>query len=155
MRNARALAAALLLVPPLVGAGELLDRIIANNHSNDSSPPLTLKPDASATELDPVVVYGQRSPWSFDPKLREAIPCLGCEADKFRPPLALQLLEGTTMFLAHGIFQQPRCRGEPNDEAAYYALRKSEDLDDDRSGFDRQLNQALYNWAYEEKHCFR
>lgn len=153
MRNARALAAALLLVPALAGAGELLDRIIAKDRASYFAPAPVLKPDADATELEPIVVYGQRSLWSLDPKLREAIPCLGCETDRFRPPLALEIAKETTRFLAKGILPQPRCRGEPNDEANYYALRASQDLNDDRSGFDRALNQALYNWAYDEKNC--
>jgi hypothetical protein len=144
----------LMLASEVAGAGEILDQLIRSNRSLDITAPVdgpTFAPDA-AIELDPIAVYAQDDLFGPNIKgLREAMPCLGCDGKRFSQPFLLQVGVGIGLFAARPFFQQPRVRGEANDEAAYYALRMAQCLDDSPGCLDRQPNSGLYNWQPSER----
>jgi hypothetical protein len=144
----------LLVASDIVDAGEILDQLIRSNRSLD----LTLTADdrksssGAATDLDPITVYAQGDLFGPNIKgLREAMPCLGCDGKRVGPPFLLQLGVGIGLFAARPFFQQPRVRGEANDEAAYYALRMAQCIDGSPGCLDRQPNSGLYNWEPSER----
>jgi hypothetical protein len=94
------------------------------------------------TQLDPLVVEGKRE-LQIVP---DDLPCLGCDGKPQGLPLGLTLSRDVTLFAAGAFFQKPRVRGEPNDEAAYYALRSAQCTDDSPGCIDRHPNPSLFNW---------
>ena len=107
--------------------------------------------DTDTLVLDPIVVLGQPGFGSKFPA--ELLPCLGCDGRTFRPPLseriAREIGKAFVGLAIRPLFQQPRVRGEPNDEAAYYALRSS--ICDGSHCFDRHPNPKLLNWVPDEQ----
>jgi hypothetical protein len=144
--------ALVLIAMDVAVAGELLDRVIEQNHSIDSGLALERAHSEPPIDLDPITVYLQGDPFGSNlGGLRNAMPCLGCDGKRFGRPFALELGIGLGLFAARPFFQQPRIRGEPNDEAAYYTLRMAQCLDDSPGCLDRQPNSGLYNWAPSER----
>lgn len=134
-----------------VVAAERADSIIESKH-----PEVVSSPDGTsegATELDPITVYGQRPVWGLNPSLKNSLPCIGCDGRVPTSPLALTIAKAIGTYAIKPFFQQPRCRGEPNDEAMYYALRAAQNPDGSSGGFDGHPNPGLYNWEYDEKTC--
>jgi len=82
--------------------------------------------------------------------LRDSLPCVGCEGRLLTgPPLAVRLGLEVATFALKPFFQQPRVRGEPNDEAHYLAMRSANcfgDLDTSRCP-NTYPNPGMVNWA--------
>lgn len=137
-------------------AGPLLDEVLKQSHEQyfaASSDQQDHTASSDPVRLDPITVYGKPDPWGLPGNLREALPCLGCDGPAATRPFLLDVAKNVAGFAARPFFQQPRCRGEPNDEAAYYALRAAQDLNDSPMGLDRQPNEGLFNWQYDEHQC--
>jgi hypothetical protein len=144
-------AVALFAAAESVAAGELLDRVIDQGRAESFSPVRANERPNGTTELDPLTVYGHRDPF-LDSDFRltilgEALPCLGCGGKRQGLPFALQFSKGLALWAVGAFFQHPRVRGEPNDEAAYYALRAAMCIDDSPGCLDRHPNPDMFNWV--------
>lgn len=118
-------------------------------------PDITDAPDAAqAQRLEDVQVIGHGDYYfKLDQKLRDlkdSLPCAGCEGRLLTgPPLAVRLGLEVATFTLKAFFQQPRVRGEPNDEAHFLALRSANcfgDLDTSRCP-NSYPNPLMVNWA--------